>query len=55
LRRLRGVKTIASTRKFEEHGDWHYFTQMLPLAWRLVAHRSEMNDFARRYWYPEQR
>lgn len=55
LRRLRGVKTIASTRKFEEHGDWHYFTQMLPLAWRLLARRSTMNDFARRYWYPGER
>jgi len=55
LRRLRGVKTIASTRKFAEHGDWHYFTQMLPLAWRLLVRRSAMNDFARRYWYPTSR
>jgi glycosyltransferase involved in cell wall biosynthesis len=51
LVRLRGVKTIASTRKFDEHGDWHYFGRMLPLAWRMLFRRSEMTEFAERYWY----
>jgi hypothetical protein len=26
LTRLRNVKALASTRKFDEHGDWHYLT-----------------------------
>jgi len=29
LTRLSGVKALGSTRKFDEHGDWHYFT-LLP-------------------------
>lgn len=51
LTRLRGVKTITSTRKFDLHGDWHYFLQMPAQAWRLLRDRNAVNDFARRYWY----
>jgi glycosyltransferase involved in cell wall biosynthesis len=51
LLRLRGVKTVTSTRKFERHGDWHYFTQMPMQAWRLLRDRRSLNEFARRYWY----
>ncbi len=51
LVRLRGVKAITSTRKFDRHGDWHYFTQMPSLLWRLVRDRGAINEFARRYWY----
>lgn len=51
LVRLRGVKTITSARKFDAHGDWHYFAQMPPLAWRLLREPNAVTDFARRYWY----
>ncbi len=51
LVRLRGVKTIASTRKFDRFGDWHYFTHMPGLAWRMFFRRSAATDFSRRYWY----
>ncbi len=51
LVRLRGVKTVASMRKFDAHGDWHYFTRMAPLAWRLLFHRSALSPWAERYWY----
>ena len=51
LVRLRGVKTVTSTRKFDAHGDWHYFTQMPIQAWRLLRDRRSLNEFARRYWY----
>lgn len=53
LLRLRGVKTVTSTRKFDRHGDWHYFTQMPALVWRLLRDRSALNAFARRYWYED--
>jgi len=49
--RLRGVKTIASTRKFDRHGDWHYFTRMPPLVWNVLFRRGEMTEFAESYWY----
>ncbi len=28
LLRLRGVKAVTSTRKFDQYGDWHYLRQM---------------------------
>jgi glycosyltransferase involved in cell wall biosynthesis len=51
LVRLHRVKAITSTRKFDAHGDWHYFLQMPAQGWRLLRDRGALNDFARRYWY----
>ena len=51
LVRLRGVKGVASARKFDEHGDWHYFTQMPGLALRMLFRKSAATDWAMRYWY----
>ncbi|HEY2345182.1 MAG TPA: glycosyltransferase [Xanthomonadaceae bacterium] len=51
LVRLRGVKTITSTRKFDRHGDWHWFTQLPPQALRALRDRDAMHALAKRYWY----
>lgn len=51
LVRLRGVKTITSTRKFDRHGDWHWFTQLPPQAFRALRDRKALDELARRYWY----
>jgi glycosyltransferase involved in cell wall biosynthesis len=51
LIRLRHVKAITSTRKFDLHGDWHYFAQMPGQAWSMLRDPRGLNDFARRYWY----
>ena len=51
LVRLRRVKTITSARKFDAHGDWHWFTQFPPQAWRALRDRSALGEFAKRYWY----
>jgi glycosyltransferase involved in cell wall biosynthesis len=51
LVRLRDVKTITSTRKFDTHGDWHWFTQLPPQAWRALRDRAALNELANRYWY----
>jgi glycosyltransferase involved in cell wall biosynthesis len=53
LRRARRAKAIASTRKFDTHGDWHYF-RFLPrwLYWLLFA-RGSMDAFAQGYWYED--
>jgi len=32
LTRARSAKAIASTRKFDTYGDWHYFTQIPRIA-----------------------
>jgi glycosyltransferase involved in cell wall biosynthesis len=49
LRRLRRYKVVASTRKFDEHGDWHYFGFM----WRAPAllFGARFDELADRYWY----
>ena len=51
LRRLRGVKAVTSTRKFDVHGDWHWFTQLPRLLWQLLRNRHAFDDFVQRYWY----
>jgi hypothetical protein len=53
LVRLRGVKAITSTRKFDKHGDWHWFTQLPPQAWHALRDRTALEKFARRYWYED--
>ncbi len=55
LVRMRGTKTLASTRKFDRHGDWHYFTSMLRLAPLILRDPSATTDFAERYWYSDDR
>jgi len=55
LARLRGAKTIASTRKFDRHGDWHYLTAMPRVAWGALFRRESVGDWARRYWYDPDR
>ncbi len=54
LVRARRVKAIYSTRKFDEHGDWHYFR----LFWHglgQVLGFGHMDEVADRYWYRPRR
>jgi glycosyltransferase involved in cell wall biosynthesis len=55
LTRLRHVKAVASTRKFDEHGDWHYMTT-IPL-WTLAYLLKQPGALGRieRYWYEPRR
>lgn len=53
LTRLTHVKAITSTRKFDRHGDWHYFTKILPAA--ALLRPSARSEVARRYWYTDDR
>ncbi len=53
LVRLRRVKAMTSTRKFDKHGEWHWFTQMPAIAWKLLRDRHAIDQFARRYWYED--
>jgi glycosyltransferase involved in cell wall biosynthesis len=55
LARITSAKAIASTRKFDKHGDWHYIWMMfLALYWLLFSPHS-MNKFAATYWYDSHR
>ncbi len=55
LVRLRTVKAISSCRKFDIHGEWHYFTDLFKLFPLMVGSPSMSNDFAKKYWYGDQR
>jgi len=49
LHRLRRFKVVASTRKFDEHGDWHYFGFLARAPALLFGAR--FDALADRYWY----
>jgi glycosyltransferase involved in cell wall biosynthesis len=53
LRRLRQVKAIASVRKFDRYGDWHYFWMMPRLALGTFIPKASDHPTARKYWYDD--
>jgi len=55
LIRVRAAKAIASTRKFDQFGDWHYLTGFLRgLYWLAFAPKAG-RAFAQKYWYGDMR
>lgn len=55
LTRLTRVKALASTRKFDEHGDWHYFTILPRVAVGYALGRQWARREIERYWYEPRR
>ncbi len=55
LGRPRGAKAIASTRKFDRYGDWHYFREMPRVAMSVLLGRPTADAFIQSYWYGDQR
>lgn len=55
LSRVSGAKTIASMRKFDEHGEWHYLTTMPKVGFGWLLRRDAGRAFAERYWYRPRR
>ncbi len=55
LVRLRSVKALGSTRKFDAHGEWHYFTGLFLLLPKMLWSPYATTDYANRFWYGEQR
>jgi glycosyltransferase involved in cell wall biosynthesis len=62
LTRLKGVKALGSTRKFDEHGDWHYFKLLSQIARSILRYgfratrlnNGEMPEITN-YWYQPNR
>jgi glycosyltransferase involved in cell wall biosynthesis len=50
LVRLRRAKGMASARKFDERGDWHYFPLLLKAVPMLLS-PARRHAFAEDYWY----
>ena len=55
LSRIRSVKAVYSTRKFDKHGDWHWLGMVLRLGLGLLFSKSSLDKFAHMYWYGNQR
>ena len=53
LTRLRAHKSIASVRKFDRYGDWHYFWMMPRLLLGTFSARASDHPTARNYWYED--
>ena len=51
LTRLRGVKALGATRKFDQFGDWHYFWMLGHVLKSLVTWNWHDEKLAQRYWY----
>ncbi|PYI93952.1 MAG: hypothetical protein DME97_03515 [Verrucomicrobia bacterium] len=51
LTRLRSMKAVASTRKFDRHGDWHYFRDFARMAFGRIRNPKSTDEFIQRYWY----
>ena len=55
LTRITSVKAICSTRKFDEHGDWHYAKMLMRFSFMILFSRNSIRKFAEKYWYGKQR
>ena len=55
LVRLRGVRAVYSTRKFDQHGDWHAVWQGARLVLGLLVHRPTAERIIEQYWYADRR
>lgn len=53
LVRLRRAKALASTRKFDRHGDWHYFELVAKVFVDMIRDPKAVSDYARKYWYED--
>jgi glycosyltransferase involved in cell wall biosynthesis len=52
--RARQVKGIASMRKFDKYGDWHYLT-LLPHGLAILFRKGGITAMAKDYWYIDAR
>ena len=51
LVRTHHAKTIASTRKWDTHGDWHYPLMFLKAPFQFLFARKSFDQFIHDYWY----
>jgi glycosyltransferase involved in cell wall biosynthesis len=55
LTRVTAAKALASMRKFDRYGDWHYFRLFAGVGISMLRDPRASTDFARRYWYGDDR
>ena len=47
------VHKDTSTRKFDKHGDWHYFTHMPRVGFWMLVNKKRGEKFTQAYWYED--
>jgi glycosyltransferase involved in cell wall biosynthesis len=47
------AKAVTSTRKFDTHGDWHYFTKMPRVGFWMLINKTRVKRFTDQYWYQD--
>lgn len=55
LARVTRAKAIASVRKFDRYGEWHYLIGFARSACYLLFSRSKLDAWAQDYWYGDHR
>ena len=53
LTRATSAKAIASMRKFDHHGDWHYFSLVAKVLYGICFSSGRTEEFAKKYWYDD--
>lgn len=51
LTRLTSAKAVTSTRKFDQHGDWHYFPLIAIGVYGMCFSSKRVEEFVKKYWY----
>ena len=51
LTRVTSTKAVTSTRKFDQHGDWHYFSLIAYAVYGMCFSSKSVENFAKKYWY----
>jgi glycosyltransferase involved in cell wall biosynthesis len=51
--RTSNARAITSMRKFDKHGDWHYFTKMPRVAFWMLIDKTKVKRFTNQYWYED--
>lgn len=55
LVRVTSAKALSSTRKWDEHGQWHYFKLMAMFFVMRFFRPQHAEEFVQAYWYGDQR
>ena len=53
LYRVTSTKAIASTRKFDQHGDWHYLSLIAHALYGMCFSSKRAENFTKKYWYDD--
>jgi hypothetical protein len=44
---------VLNSPKWDKHGDWHMFPDVVRRAFYLLFARRKLRDYTRRYWYED--